>query len=430
MKNAFKFFAAIFTFLSLIFFAACFLFDFSLWVIDSNNIQQLLARDLMNGISFILFPIVLLVIMLVVKIEKKNSQKEEVESDKEQKENSLSSNKTKVSKVFKYAYIFFVFAVFISFILCGTSKILIRFNVVNNESFILFIKILSYISLIALLILILVSLLLLYKKEGRIVTYRYIKKQFSFIENTYSIPYHFNLKSHSENYMEWENENTGIGIRWSCYEKLIIIIIDDYYAQGYTVGNYEKEFECADRRYDSKVKYAANWLRESIESGKINIKIIDEKAQTNYRHYNNGLNFGERMTVKKISEHDSNYADYIITDGKYDLRCMCISLPLPLNKKTKIGMEVTTIFCFCYKGIQIKKINEEKDKHPLIKKEKGWFHYKLRGKIINAKKSLVSIYGFTISLEYDFENGLPKEYKDDDYIEFMADRLDAKLIDS
>jgi len=135
------------------------------------------------------------------------------------------------------------------------------------------------------------------------------------------------------------------------------------------------------------------------------------------------------MYIKEILKYDSNYAEYIVTDGNYDIRCMCVSVPLPLNKKPEVGMSVISISAFCFNDIKIKIINDNKDKFSYIQNEKSWFEYTLRGKIIDVRKALVSVKGFIISLEYDFDSGFPNDYKENDFIEFTVDRLDAKLVD-
>ena len=33
------------------------------------------------------------------------------------------------------------------------------------------------------------------------------------------------------------------------------------------------------------------------------------------------------MYIKEVLKYDWNYAEYIVTDGKYDLKCMCESVP-------------------------------------------------------------------------------------------------------
>lgn len=36
-----------------------------------------------------------------------------------------------------------------------------------------------------------------------------------------------------------------------------------------------------------------------------------------------------KYAYKKIIEYVYNYAEYIVTDGKYDINCICDSVPLP-----------------------------------------------------------------------------------------------------
>ena len=39
------------------------------------------------------------------------------------------------------------------------------------------------------------------------------------------------------------------------------------------------------------------------------------------------------MHIKKVLEYDYNYAQYIVTDGRNDVKCVCMSVPLPNGKK-------------------------------------------------------------------------------------------------
>ncbi len=49
------------------------------------------------------------------------------------------------------------------------------------------------------------------------------------------------------------------------------------------------------------------------------------------------------MEINHILEYDYNYAEYIVTDGKYDIVCMCLSVPLENNNDLKIGMKVDSL---------------------------------------------------------------------------------------
>lgn len=133
------------------------------------------------------------------------------------------------------------------------------------------------------------------------------------------------------------------------------------------------------------------------------------------------------MLIKNVLEYDYNYAEYLITDGLFDLRCMCVSVPLSNGKVPVPGMEVAGIDVFSFTKTIIKKIDSDKEKRYLITKEKGAFEYLLRGEIIDRNKALVKIEGFTLSLNNDFESGFPDGYSEGEYIEFKADRLDVTL---
>ena len=48
------------------------------------------------------------------------------------------------------------------------------------------------------------------------------------------------------------------------------------------------------------------------------------------------------MEINHILEYDFNYAEYIVSDGKYDIVWMCLSVPLE-NNNPKIGMKVDSL---------------------------------------------------------------------------------------
>lgn len=131
------------------------------------------------------------------------------------------------------------------------------------------------------------------------------------------------------------------------------------------------------------------------------------------------------MQIKEILKFDYNYAEYIITDGNYDVICLCLSVPLPNNKVPIKGMEVDMIYPFTFDTIDIRMNNEKKEF--LIQKKNSHFEYFLRGMIINKEKALLKIDGFVICLEKDFEEGFNDHYQIGDFIEFKADRLDCEL---
>lgn len=131
------------------------------------------------------------------------------------------------------------------------------------------------------------------------------------------------------------------------------------------------------------------------------------------------------MHIKKILKFDFNYAEYIVTDGNYDVICLCLSVPLPNNDVPVKGMEVEMIYSFTFDTIDIR-INNDK-KEFLIQKKDSHFEYNLRGMIINKERALVKIESFVICLEKDFEEGFNDQYQIGDFIEFRVDRLDCEL---
>lgn len=132
------------------------------------------------------------------------------------------------------------------------------------------------------------------------------------------------------------------------------------------------------------------------------------------------------MHIKKVLEYDYNYAQYIVTDGRNDVKCVCMSVPLPNGRKPESGLEITKIYAFSAEGVNVKKIVKEKDmRDEIIKPLFDPLGYKLKGRILDSNKAIVQVFNFEIDLEYDYPNGMGEDFKDDDYVEFSVDRLDC-----
>ena len=135
---------------------------------------------------------------------------------------------------------------------------------------------------------------------------------------------------------------------------------------------------------------------------------------------------GGIMHIKKVIEYDYNYAQYLVTDGKNDVKCVCMSVPLPNGRKPERGLEITKIYAFSVDGVVVNKIIEEKNMRDEIKKELfDSLGYKLKGRILDSNNSIVQVFNFEIDLEYDYPDGLGEEFKNGDYVEFSVDRLDC-----
>lgn len=132
------------------------------------------------------------------------------------------------------------------------------------------------------------------------------------------------------------------------------------------------------------------------------------------------------MEIKHILEYDYNYAEYIVTDGKYDIVCMCLSVPLENNTAPKIGMKVDSLYAFSYNGSIILKVSNT-NKCNIQKDSKKYFKYNLCGVVVDSKKSIIKVFDFIIDLSNDYPNGFDTIIKDGDYIEFKVDRIDCTL---
>ena len=132
------------------------------------------------------------------------------------------------------------------------------------------------------------------------------------------------------------------------------------------------------------------------------------------------------MHIKKVLEYDYNYAQYLVTDGRNDVKCVCMSVPLPNGRKPESGLEITKIYAFSVEGVVINKIIEEKNmRDEIIKPLFDSQGYKLKGRILDSDKSIVQVFNFEIDLEYDYPDGLGEEFKNGEYVELSVDRLDC-----
>ena len=132
------------------------------------------------------------------------------------------------------------------------------------------------------------------------------------------------------------------------------------------------------------------------------------------------------MHIKKVLEYDYNYAQYIVTDGRNDVKCVCMSVPLPNEKKPESGLKITKIYAFSVEGVILKKVIEEKNmRDEIIKPLFDPLGYKLKGRILDSNKAIVQVFNFEIDLEYDYPDGLGEEFKNGEYVELSVDRLDC-----
>lgn len=135
------------------------------------------------------------------------------------------------------------------------------------------------------------------------------------------------------------------------------------------------------------------------------------------------------MLIKKIQDYDGYTANLVVTDGKYDLLCFCLGFHDNATKpfEPKEGMEITGIETFVMDGIKIQRIENNEEKAYLIKKGKLPLEYTLRAKVLDNKKAKIGIGELIINLENYFEDGLPENCQNGNFIEFTVDRLDCTI---
>ena len=131
------------------------------------------------------------------------------------------------------------------------------------------------------------------------------------------------------------------------------------------------------------------------------------------------------MKVSKINEYSYSYAEYQVSDGDKEIRCVCNSVPLPNGLEPQIGMPIKMLYAFCFEDILIK---EEKSAncHKITKLGKYGFQYEIIGTILHKKKSLIKVFDFTISLEYFYPNGI-SGFEEGDIVSIIIDRMECEL---
>ena len=131
------------------------------------------------------------------------------------------------------------------------------------------------------------------------------------------------------------------------------------------------------------------------------------------------------MKISKINEYSYSYAEYQVSDGDKEIRCVCNSVPLPNGLEPQIGMPIKMLYAFCLEDILIK---EEKSAncHKITKIGKYGFQYEIVGTILNKKNSLIKVFDFIISLEYFYPNGI-SDFEEGDIVSIIIDRIECEL---
>ena len=120
------------------------------------------------------------------------------------------------------------------------------------------------------------------------------------------------------------------------------------------------------------------------------------------------------MFIKQIIDCDelSGEMDIIISDGEYDLLCYCTQSNSLTPSKIK---EIET---FLSDKIMIAYSNDY-----FIKKTDSYYSYHLQGKVLENNPPMVEIGKLQIVLD----TALPKDIKQNDYVEFHVERIDCRL---
>ncbi len=131
------------------------------------------------------------------------------------------------------------------------------------------------------------------------------------------------------------------------------------------------------------------------------------------------------MKISKVNEYSYSYAEYQVSDGNKEIKCVCNSVPLADGVEPQVGMPIKMLYAFCYEDLLIKK-EKSTNCHKIIKTEKYGFQYKMIGTILNKKNSLIKVFDFVISLEYFYPNGIIG-FDDGDIVSIIIDRIECEL---
>jgi hypothetical protein len=131
------------------------------------------------------------------------------------------------------------------------------------------------------------------------------------------------------------------------------------------------------------------------------------------------------MKISKINEYSYSYAEYQVSDGDKEIRCVCNSVPLPNGLEPQIGMPIKMLYAFCYEDLLIRK-DKSANGHKIIKLGKYGFEYEIVGTILHKKKSLVKVFDFIISLEYFYPDGI-SDFEEGDIVSMIIDRIECEL---
>lgn len=92
----------------------------------------------------------------------------------------------------------------------------------------------------------------------------------------------------------------------------------------------------------------------------------------------------------------------------------------------EVGMKIKYLHAFFFNQINIIKQPIDCKIEKIRKLGLRGFKYKIKGYVLDKNESLIQVYGFIISLEKNFPDGL-YGYENNEYIEIDIDRLDAEI---
>ena len=112
------------------------------------------------------------------------------------------------------------------------------------------------------------------------------------------------------------------------------------------------------------------------------------------------------MYIKSVKEFSKSYYELVVTDNSKDVICVCDSIPLDDGMIPTNGMKIKMLNAFfvdeCPKITVVDDV--KKQNYKLFKRGLFGMSYGLRGKIVDAKRYIIKVYDFYVSLEYLFSS--------------------------
>jgi hypothetical protein len=126
---------------------------------------------------------------------------------------------------------------------------------------------------------------------------------------------------------------------------------------------------------------------------------------------NQNINYPKtKMFVKEVIRKTNDEIDLVVTDGHHEVVCKCWESIIPTEQQ-----EVKEVLSIVVSDVR----RSDKQEYLVSPRKNGAYH--LRGKVVDTKKSLISVGDIIIGL------GIVPPEDINDFVEFCTERLDCVL---